>query len=175
ECNQGKPQVNYKEAITKTVNLREVYKKQSGGRGKFADIIVNVGPVDESFKEGGLQFIDEVKGGNIPKEFIPAVQKGFTAAIKNGVLAGYPLDSLKVTLVDGSFHPVDSDQLSFEICAQMAYKSACAKAGPVLMEPVMKLEVVTPEENMGDVIGDLNKRRGQVEGMESSRSGARIV
>ncbi|MEG2593333.1 MAG: elongation factor G, partial [Bacteroides sp.] len=140
-----------------------------------ADIIVNVGPVDESFKEGGLQFIDEVKGGNIPKEFIPAVQKGFTAAIKNGVLAGYPLDSLKVTLVDGSFHPVDSDQLSFEICAQMAYKSACAKAGPVLMEPVMKLEVVTPEENMGDVIGDLNKRRGQVEGMESSRSGARIV
>ncbi|MDD3040823.1 elongation factor G [Bacteroides sp.] len=175
ECNQGKPQVNYKEAITKTVNLREVYKKQSGGRGKFADIIVNVGPVDESFKEGGLQFVDEVKGGNIPKEFIPAVQKGFSAAIKNGVLAGYPLDSLKVTLVDGSFHPVDSDQLSFEICAQMAYKSACAKAGPVLMEPIMKLEVVTPEENMGDVIGDLNKRRGQVEGMESSRSGARIV
>ena len=155
--------------------MREVYKKQSGGRGKFADIIVNVGPVDEDFKEGGLQFIDEVKGGNVPKEFIPAVQKGFTAAIKNGVLAGYPLDSLKVTLVDGSFHPVDSDQLSFEICAQLAYKSACAKAGPVLMEPIMKLEVVTPEENMGDVIGDLNKRRGQVEGMESSRSGARIV
>ena len=175
ECNQGKPQVNYKEAITKTVNLREVYKKQSGGRGKFADIIVNVGPVDATFTEGGLQFVDEVKGGNIPKEFIPSVQKGFTAAIKNGVLAGYPLDSLKVTLVDGSFHPVDSDQLSFEICAQMAYKSACAKAGPVLMEPMMKLEVVTPEENMGDVIGDLNKRRGQVEGMESSRSGARIV
>ena len=175
ECNQGKPQVNYKEAITKTVNLREVYKKQSGGRGKFADIIVNIGPVDEDFTQGGLQFVDEVKGGNIPKEFIPSVQKGFTTAMKNGVLAGYPLDSLKVTLIDGSFHPVDSDQLSFEICAIQAYKNACAKAGPVLMEPIMKLEVVTPEENMGDVIGDLNKRRGQVEGMESSRSGARIV
>ena len=175
ECNQGKPQVHYKEAITKTVNLREVYKKQSGGRGKFADIIVNVGPVDEDFKEGGLQFIDEVKGGNIPKEFIPAVQKGFANAMKNGVLGGYPMDSLKVVLVDGSFHPVDSDQLSFEICALQAYKNACAQAKPVLMEPIMKLEVVTPEENMGDVIGDLNKRRGQVEGMESSRSGARIV
>lgn len=175
ECNQGRPQVNYKEAITKTVNLREVYKKQSGGRGKFADIIVNIGPIDESFEQGGLQFIDEVKGGNIPKEFIPSVQKGFQTAMKNGVLAGFPLDSLKVTLLDGSFHPVDSDQLSFEICAMQAYRSACAKAGPVLMEPIMKLEVVTPEENMGDVIGDLNKRRGQVEGMESSRSGARIV
>ena len=175
ECNQGKPQVNYKEAITKTVNLREVYKKQSGGRGKFADIIVNVGPIDEDYKEGGLQFINEVTGGNIPKEFIPAVQKGFQGAMKNGVLAGFPMDSLKVTLLDGSFHPVDSDQLSFEICAIQAYKNACSKAGPVLMEPIMKLEVVTPEENMGDVIGDLNKRRGQVEGMESSRSGARIV
>ena len=175
ECNQGKPQVNYKESITKTVNLREVYKKQSGGRGKFADIIVNVGPVDDDFKEGGLQFISEVTGGNIPKEFIPSVQKGFQTAMRNGVLAGYPMDSLKVTLLDGSFHPVDSDQLSFEICAIQAYKSACSKAGPVLMEPVMRLEVVTPEENMGDVIGDLNKRRGQVEGMESSRSGARIV
>ncbi len=175
ECNQGKPQVNYKEAITKTVNLRETYKKQSGGRGKFADIIVNVGPVDEDFTEGGLQFKEEVKGGNIPKEFIPSVQKGFETAMQNGVLAGFPLDSLKVTLLDGSFHPVDSDQLSFEICGIQAYKSACAKAGPVLMEPMMKLEVVTPEENMGDVIGDLNKRRGQVEGMESSRSGARIV
>ena len=175
ECNQGKPQVNYKEAITKTVNLREVYKKQSGGRGKFADIIVNVGPIDEDYKEGGLQVINEVTGGNIPKEFIPAVQKGFQGAMKNGVLAGFPMDSLKVTLLDGSFHPVDSDQLSFEICAIQAYKNACSKAGPVLMEPIMKLEVVTPEENMGDVIGDLNKRRGQVEGMESSRSGARIV
>jgi len=175
ECNQGKPQVNYKEAVTKTVNLRELYKKQSGGRGKYADIIVNVGPVDEDYKEGGLQFINSVTGGNIPKEFIPSVQKGFETAMRNGVLGGYPLDSLKVELVDGSYHPVDSDQLSFEICAIQAYKSAAAKAGPVLLEPIMKLEVVTPEENMGDVIGDLNKRRGQVEGMESTRSGARIV
>ena len=178
ECNQGKPQVNYKEAITKEVNLREVYKKQSGGRGKFADIIVNVGPVDDDWDikdNGGLQFVNEVKGGNVPKEFIPAVQKGFEDAMKNGILGGYPVDSLKVTLVDGSFHPVDSDQLSFELAARSAYKNACVKAGPVLMEPVMKLEVVTPEENMGDVIGDLNKRRGQVEGMEEARSGARIV
>ena len=175
ECNQGKPQVNYKEAITKTVNLREVYKKQSGGRGKFADIIVNVGPVDEDYKEGGLQFENKVTGGNIPKEFIPSVQKGFESAMKNGILGGFPMDSLKVELLDGSFHPVDSDQLSFEICALQAYKSACAQAKPVLMEPIMKIEVVTPEENMGDVIGDLNKRRGQVEGMDTSRSGARIV
>jgi elongation factor G len=175
ECNQGKPQVNYKEAITKTVNLREVYKKQSGGRGKFADIIVNVGPVDEDFKEGGLQFVNEVKGGNIPKEFIPSVQKGFEEAMKNGILGGYPVDSLKVSLIDGSFHPVDSDQLSFEIAARNAYKSACAQAKPVLMEPIMRLEVITPEENMGDVIGDLNKRRGQVEGMDEARSGARVV
>ena len=178
ECNQGKPQVNYKEAITKTVNLREVYKKQSGGRGKFADIIVNVGPVDEDYdiKENGpLQFVNEVKGGNIPKEYIPAIQKGFEASLKNGILGGYPMDSLKVVVVDGSFHPVDSDQLSFEVAAQMAYKAICAQAKPVLMEPIMKLEVVTPEENMGDVIGDLNKRRGQVEGMDTSRSGARIV
>ena len=175
ECNQGKPQVNYKEAITKTVNLREVYKKQSGGRGKFADIIVNVGPVDEDFKEGGLQFVNEVKGGNIPKEFIPSVQKGFENAMKNGILGGYPMDSMKVTLLDGSFHPVDSDQLSFELAALNAYKNACVKAGPVLMEPIMKLEVITPEENMGDVIGDLNKRRGQVEGMDEARSGARVI
>lgn len=175
EINQGKPQVNYKEAITKTVNLREVYKKQSGGRGKFADIIVNVGPVDDDFKEGGLQFVNKVTGGNIPKEFIPSVQKGFENAMKSGVLGGFPLDSLKVELLDGSFHPVDSDQLSFEIAALQAYKNACAQAGPVLMEPMMKLDVITPEENMGDVIGDLNKRRGQVEGMENSRSGARIV
>ena len=179
ECNQGKPQVNYKEAITKTVmNYREVYKKQSGGRGKFADIIVNVGPVDDDWdiaKDGGLQFVNEVKGGNIPKEFIPSIQKGFEAAMKNGILGGYPMDSLKVVVVDGSFHPVDSDQLSFEIAAQMAYKAVCAQAKPVLMEPIMKLEVVTPEENMGDVIGDLNKRRGQVEGMEEGRSGGRII
>ena len=178
ECNQGKPQVNYKEAITKEVNLREVYKKQSGGRGKFADIICNIGPIDEDYdakENGGLQFVNEVKGGNVPKEFIPAVQKGFEDAMKNGVLGGYPMDSLKVVLLDGSFHPVDSDQLSFELAARNAYKNACAKAGPVLMEPVMKLEVVTPEENMGDVIGDLNKRRGQVEGMEEGRSGGRII
>ncbi|MBQ2554720.1 MAG: elongation factor G, partial [Prevotella sp.] len=175
ECNQGKPQVNYKEAITREVNLREVYKKQSGGRGKFADIIVNVGPVDEDYKEGGLQFVNEVKGGNIPKEFIPSIQKGFETAMKNGVLGGYPMDSLKVTVLDGSFHPVDSDQLSFEIAAINAYKNACVKAGPVLMEPIMKLEVVTPEESMGDVIGDLNKRRGQVQGMDEARSGGRIV
>ncbi len=175
ECNQGKPQVNYKEAITKTVNLREVYKKQSGGRGKYADIIINVGPVDEDFKEGGLQFVNEVSGGTVPKEFIPSVQKGFQTAMKSGVLAGFPLESLKVTLLDGSFHPVDSDQLSFEICAIQAYKNACSKATPILLEPIMRLEVVTPEENMGDVIGDLNKRRGQIEGMESSRSGARII
>jgi len=178
ECNQGKPQVNYKEAITKTVNLREVYKKQSGGRGKFADIIVNVGPVDDDYdikENGGLQFVNEVKGGNIPKEFIPAIQKGFESAMKNGILGGYPMDSLKVTVLDGSFHPVDSDQLSFEIAALNAYKNACAQAKPVLMEPIMKLEVVTPEENMGDVIGDLNKRRGQVEGMDEARSGARVI
>ena len=174
ECNQGKPQVTYKEAITKPVELREVYKKQSGGRGKFADIIVRLEPADENF-EGTLQFIDEVKGGNVPKEFIPSVQKGFEKAMKNGVLAGYPLDKLKVTLMDGSFHPVDSDQLSFEICAIQAFKNASEKAGPVLMEPIMQMEVVTPEESMGDVIGDLNKRRGQVEGMETSRTGARIV
>jgi elongation factor G len=175
ECNQGKPQVNYKEAITKTVNHREVYKKQSGGRGKFADIIVNIGPVDPDYTQGGLQFVNSVTGGNIPKEFIPAVQKGFETAMKSGVLGGYPMDSMKVDLLDGSFHPVDSDQLSFEICAIQAYKTASSKAGPVLMEPIMKLDVVTPEEYMGDVIGDLNKRRGQVEGMESTRSGARIV
>ena len=174
ECNQGRPQVTYKEAITKPVELREVFKKQTGGRGKFADIIVRVEPVDEGF-EGNLQFIDEVKGGNIPKEFIPSIQKGFQAAMKNGVLAGYPVEQLKVTVIDGSFHPVDSDQLSFELCAIQAFKKASEKAGPVLMEPIMKIEVVTPEESMGDVIGDLNKRRGQVEGMETSRSGARVV
>ena len=174
ECNQGKPQVTYKEAITKSVELREVYKKQSGGRGKFADIIVRIEPAAADF-EGTLQFVDEVKGGNIPKEFIPSVQKGFEKAMKNGILAGYPLDKLKVTLIDGSFHPVDSDQLSFEICAIQAFKNASEKAGPALMEPIMQMEVVTPEESMGDVIGDLNKRRGQVEGMETSRTGARVV
>ena len=175
ECNQGKPQVNYKEAITKEVNLREVYKKQSGGRGKFADIIVNIGPKDEDYKEGDLQFINEDKGGNVPKEFIPAVQKGFEDCLKSGVLGGYPVTGLKVTLIDGSFHPVDSDQLSFELAARNAFKNACPKAGPVLMEPIMKVEVVTPEESMGDVIGDLNKRRGMVQGMDDARSGAKIV
>ncbi len=174
ECNQGRPQVTYKEAITKPVELREVFKKQTGGRGKFADIIVRIEPADDDF-EGNLQFVDEVKGGNVPKEYIPSVQKGFQTAMKNGVLAGYPVERLKVTLLDGSFHPVDSDQLSFELCAIQAFKKGSEKAGPVLMEPIMKIEVVTPEESMGDVIGDLNKRRGQVEGMETSRSGARIV
>ena len=175
ECNQGKPQVSYKEAITDTVQVHETYKKQTGGKGKFADIVVSVGPADPDFKEGGLQFVNEVKGGNVPKEFIPAVQKGFQNALKSGVLAGYPVDSLKVTLLDGSYHTVDSDQLSFEVCAIQAYKSACLKANPVLLEPIMKLEVVTPEESMGDVIADLNKRRGQVEGFETSRTGARII
>ena len=175
ECNQGRPQVSYKEAITGTVQVDETYKKQTGGKGKYAKIVVNVGPADEDFKEGNLQFVNEVKGGNIPKEFIPSVQKGFQTAIKAGVLAGYPMESLKVVLLDGSYHPVDSDQLSFEVCAIQAYKNACQKANPVLLEPVMKLEVVTPEESMGDVIADLNKRRGQVEGFETSRTGARIV
>ncbi len=174
ECNQGRPQVAYREAISAPVELRETYKKQSGGRGKYADMIVRVEPADEGF-EGSLQFVNEVKGGNIPKEYIPSIEKGFQAAMKNGVLAGYPVDQLKVTVIDGSFHPVDSDQLSFEICAQMAFKNACAKAKPVLMEPIMKLEVVTPEEGMGDVIGDLNKRRGQVEGMDTAHNGARVV
>ena len=174
ECNQGRPQVTYKETITEAVELREVFKKQTGGRGKFADIIVRVEPVDEGF-EGNLQFVDEVKGGNIPKEYIPSIQKGFVTAMKNGVLAGYPVEQLKVTVIDGSFHPVDSDQLSFELCAIQAFKKASEKAGPVLLEPIMKIEVVTPEESMGDVISDLNKRRGQVEGMETSRSGARVV
>jgi len=174
ECNQGRPQVTYKEAISQTVQLRETYKKQSGGRGKFADMIVKVGPKDKDF-EGDLQFVDEIKGGNIPKEYVPSIEKGFKNAMKNGVLAGYPLDGLKVVVIDGSFHPVDSDALSFEICASIAFKSACAKAKPVLLEPIMKMEVITPEESMGDVIGDLNKRRGQVGGMDTNRSGARIV
>lgn len=174
ECNQGRPQVSYKETITQEVQIRETYKKQSGGRGKFADMIVKVGPKDKEF-EGDLQFVDEVKGGNIPKEYIPSIEKGFKNAMKNGVLAGFPLDGLKVTVVDGSFHPVDSDSLSFEICASLAFKTACAKAKPALMEPIMKMEVITPEESMGDVIGDLNKRRGQVGGMDTNRSGARVV
>ena len=172
DINQGAPQVNYKEALRSTVSHREVFKKQTGGRGKFADIIFELGPADEGVK--GLQFIDEVKGGNIPREFIPAVEKGFKAAMANGVLAGYEVTSMKVTLKDGSFHPVDSDQLSFEICARQAFRKAAVKANPVLMEPIMALEVETPEDYMGDVIGDLNKRRGQITNMDS-RGGVRII
>ncbi|MBR2401002.1 MAG: elongation factor G [Tidjanibacter sp.] len=165
EINVGAPQVSYKEALNGTFQMREVFKKQSGGRGKFADIIFEIGPADEGVQ--GLQFIDEVKGGNVPKEFIPAVQKGFESAMANGPLAGFGIDSMKVTLKDGSFHPVDSDALSFEICARNGFREATPKCNPVLMEPIMKVEVVTPEEYMGDIIGDLNKRRGQIEGTES--------
>ena len=172
DINQGAPQVNYKEAITQTVQHREVFKKQTGGRGKFADIIVEIGPADEGVT--GLQFVDEVKGGNVPKEFIPSVEKGFKSAMSNGVLAGYEVPSLKVTLKDGSFHPVDSDQLSFELAARMAFRHACPKAKPVLLEPIMSLEVVTPEDYMGDIVGDLNRRRGQINAMDST-IGARIV
>ena len=173
EINQGAPQVNYKEAITTTVQHREVFKKQTGGRGKFADIIVEIGPADEGHT--GLQFDNQVKGGNIPKEYIPCIQKGFETAMSNGVLAGYEVPSLKVTVLDGSFHPVDSDQLSFEICARMAFRHACPKAHPVLLEPIMNLEVVTPEDYMGDIVGDLNRRRGQINAMDSTANGARIV
>ena len=172
EINQGAPQVNYKEAVTKTYVHRQVFRKQTGGRGKFADIQVELGPADEGVS--GLQFIDEVKGGNIPKEFIPSVEKGFKAAMSNGVLAGFPMTALKVRLLDGSFHPVDSDALSFEICARVAFRNALRKCSPVLMEPVMSLEVVTPEEYMGDVVGDLNRRRGQIVDMDS-KANARIV
>ena len=173
EINQGAPQVNYKEAITKTVQHREVFKKQTGGRGKFADIIVEIGPADEGVT--GLQFDNQVKGGNVPKEFVPSVQKGFEAAMANGCLAGYEVQSLKVTLLDGSFHPVDSDQLSFELAARMAFRHACPKAKPVLLEPIMNLEVVTPEEYMGEIVGDLNRRRGQIVSMDSTSTGARII
>ena len=172
EINQGAPQVNYKEALTQTVQHREVFKKQTGGRGKFADIIFEIGPASEG--KVGLEFVDEVKGGNIPKEFIPAVQKGFESAMANGALAGYTMDSMKITLKDGSFHPVDSDQLSFEIAARNGFRVAAPKAGSVIMEPIMSVEVVTPEENMGDIIGDLNKRRGQIQGMEQKGT-ARVV
>jgi len=174
ECNQGAPQVAYKEAIKGSVSHRQVFKKQSGGRGKFADIVFDLSPVDADFEGEGLQFVDKIKGGNIPKEFVPSVQKGFIEAMKNGVLAGYSVDTLKVVLLDGSFHPVDSDQLSFELAAKQGYREACSKANPVLLEPIMKIEVITPEEYMGDIIGDLNKRRGQIEGMES-KHGARVV
>ncbi|MDY4174188.1 MAG: elongation factor G [Bacteroidales bacterium] len=172
ECNQGKPQVSYREAIKGSVEHREVFKKQTGGRGKFADIIVRIEPIDEG--KTGLQFINEVKGGNVPKEFVPAVEKGFQDAMKNGVLAGYAVENLKVTLLDGSFHPVDSDALSFELAARGAFKEACAKAQPILLEPIMKVEVLTPEEYMGNIIGDINTRRGQIEGMEE-KNGQRII
>jgi elongation factor G len=169
EVNQGAPQVSYKETINGSVEHREVYKKQSGGRGKFADIKFVASPVDADWdiSKDGLQFINEISGGNIPREFIPAVEKGFRQAMVNGVLAGYPMDSLKIRLIDGSYHNVDSDALSFEIAARTAFREALPKCKPVLLEPIMKIEVLTPEQNMGDVVGDLNKRRGQIEGMDS--------
>jgi elongation factor G len=173
ECNQGAPQVAYKEAITSNTDHREVYKKQTGGRGKFADIVVNIGPNNDAEKPG-LVFVNNIKGGNIPREFIPAIEKGFKEAMNNGVLAGYPLDSLKVELNDGSYHNVDSDALSFELCAKMAYREALPKCRPIILEPIMKLEVVTPAENMGDVIGDLNRRRGVIEGT-SERNRATVI
>jgi elongation factor G len=172
ECNQGAPQVAYKEAISQSIEIREVFKKQTGGRGKFADISIKVEPADEGIS--GLQFIDAIKGGNIPREYIPAIEKGFREALSNGPLAGYPVDNLKVTLLDGSYHVVDSDQISFEICARQAFRTATSKAGPKLLEPIMKLEIVTPEEYMGDIIGDLNRRRGDITGMES-KAGARVI
>ena len=174
DVNQGAPQVAYKESITTAVDHKEVYKKQSGGRGKFADIRFELSPVDADFEGDGLQFVNEIKGGNIPKEFIPSVEKGFTMAMSNGVLAGFPINTLKVRLYDGSYHDVDSDALSFEICAQIAFKIAAKQASPKILEPIMKLTVITPEENMGDVIGDLNRRRGQVEGMDD-KGGAKVV
>ena len=174
ECNEGAPQVAYKEAITSAVDHREVFKKQSGGRGKFADIKFELSPVDADFEGEGLQFENAIKGGNIPKEFIPSVEKGFKMAMVNGVLAGFPLNTMKVRLYDGSYHDVDSDALSFELCAKIAFKAAAKQASPKILEPIMKLSVITPEINMGDVIGDLNRRRGQVEGMDD-KGGAKVV
>jgi elongation factor G len=178
EVNQGAPQVNFKEAINGTVEHREVYKKQTGGRGKFADIKFTLSPVDADFvpdaKNGGLQFVNEITGGNIPREFIPSIEKGFRSSMVNGILAGYPIQTMKIVVTDGSYHDVDSDALSFEICAKTAYREAAPKAKPVLLEPIMKVEVLTPEQNMGDVVGDLNKRRGQIEGMDS-RAGVQVV
>ncbi len=173
EVNQGAPQVSYREAITGSVEHREVYKKQSGGRGKFADILVRISP-QENIEKTGLEFINSIKGGNIPREFIPSVEKGFKESMKNGVLAGYPVDSFKVELLDGSFHAVDSDSLSFEVAAKMAYREALKKCQPILLEPIMKLEVLTPEENMGDIVGDLNRRRGMMKGMDD-RAGSKVV
>ena len=172
ECNQGSPQVAYKEAITASIEHREVFKKQSGGRGKFADIVIEIMPADADFK--GLQFVNSVKGGNVPKEYIPAIEKGFREAMFNGPLAGFPLESLKVILKDGSYHPVDSDALSFEIAAKQAFRHAASKCSPVILEPIMSAEVVTPEDYVGDVVGDFNKRRGRIEGMES-KAGSRVI
>jgi elongation factor G len=173
EVNQGAPQVSYREAITGSIEHREQYKKQSGGRGKFADILVKITPQDNAEK-AGLEFVNSIKGGNIPREFIPSVEKGFKESMKNGVLAGYPMDTMKVELIDGSYHNVDSDSLSFEVCAKMAYREAVKKCRPILLEPIMKLEVVCPEENMGDIVGDLNRRRGMMKGMDD-RNGAKVV
>jgi elongation factor G len=173
EVNQGAPQVTYREAITGETSHREVYKKQSGGRGKFADILVKISAQDNEEKTG-LEFINSIKGGNIPREFVPSVEKGFKDSMKNGVLAGYPIEAMKVELLDGSFHAVDSDSLSFELCARMAYKAALKGCNPILLEPIMKLEVVTPEENMGDVVGDLNRRRGMMRGMDD-RAGSKVL
>jgi elongation factor G len=172
ELNQGQPQVEYKEALTARANHREVYKKQSGGRGKFADIVFEMMPAEEG--KTGLEFVNEIKGGNVPKEYVPAIEKGFREAMKNGPLAGFEMDSMKVILKDGSFHPVDSDSLSFELAAKMGYKAAAKAAKAIIMEPIMKLEVLTPEENMGDIVGDLNRRRGQVNEM-SDRAGAKVI
>ena len=174
ELNQGEPQVEYKEALTKTAEHREVYKKQSGGRGKFGDIVFEMGKVDDDFEGSGLQFVDVIKGGRIPKEFIPSVEKGFAMAMKNGPLAGFEMDSMKITLKDGSFHAVDSDALSFELAAKLGYKAAAKAAGAVVLEPIMKMDVVTPEDYMGDIVGDLNRRRGQVNAMDD-RAGAKVV
>jgi elongation factor G len=174
EVNQGAPQVAYKEAIQGTTQHRETYKKQSGGRGKFADIQVVISPIDADYEKGGLQFVNEISGGSIPREYIPSVEKGFASAMANGVLAGFPLPDLKVRLIDGSFHAVDSDSLSFELAARMAYREALPKCKPVLMEPIMKIEILTPEENMGDVIGDMNRRRGQLLGMDT-RNGSQVI
>jgi elongation factor G len=173
EVNQGAPQVTYREDITIPVNHREVYKKQSGGRGKFADILVTISPQTDQEKTG-LEFVNSIKGGNIPREFIPSVEKGFKESMKNGVLAGFPVEAMKVELTDGSFHAVDSDSLSFEMAAKMAYRSALKNCKPILLEPIMKLEVICPEENMGDIVGDLNRRRGMMKGMDD-KAGGKVV
>ena len=171
--NQGAPQVTYREDITGATDHREVYKKQSGGRGKFADILVKIQPQEDQEKTG-LEFVNSIKGGNIPKEFIPSVEKGFKESMKTGVLAGFPVEAMKVELIDGSFHAVDSDQLSFELAAKMAYREAMKACSPILLEPIMKIEIVTPEENMGDVVGDLNRRRGMMKGMDD-KNGAKVL